>query len=139
LKAKGEAKKREQHWQGYTGVLPTFVENVAQEVNLNVTLRGHFASAQSKATFPGSSFTACVFDVAVGKVDMCVGNFWVCTCHSMGAVPYLPCIYTCGMYDAGLRERCAQNMPQCYAQPVVLQRGRGLFLTQFVHIPGWIL
>ena len=74
---KGETKPREQHWQGYTGVLPTFVENVAQEVELNVTLRSYFASAQSKAMFPSSSFTACVKDVAVGKADMCVGNFWV--------------------------------------------------------------
>lgn len=27
--------------------------------------------------YPGSSFTACVLDVKVGNVDLCVGNFWV--------------------------------------------------------------
>ena len=47
------------------------------DLNLNLTLRNFFASAQSKQAFPGSSFTACVLDVKVGKVDICVGNFWV--------------------------------------------------------------
>ena len=27
--------------------------------------------------FPGSAFTACALDVRVGRLDMCIGNFWV--------------------------------------------------------------
>jgi hypothetical protein len=27
--------------------------------------------------FPGSKYTACVMDVRVGKLDLCIGNFWV--------------------------------------------------------------
>lgn len=74
---KGEVRKREEHWNGWTGVLPAFVETLALDFELNLTLRDHFASAQSKEKFPGSSFTSCVMDVRVGSVDICVGNFWV--------------------------------------------------------------
>ena len=74
---KGDVEKRKEHWKGWTGVLPAFVESVAFDLDLNLTLRDYFASAQSKDMFPGSSFTACVMDVRVGKLDACVGNFWV--------------------------------------------------------------
>ena len=57
--------------------MPDLVENFKANLNLNLTLLSYFASAQSKKQYPGSSFTACVLDVKVGNVDICVGNFWV--------------------------------------------------------------
>ena len=74
---RGAVEKGLSHWQGNTGVLPSLVEAFAVDLDLNLTLRDHFASAQSRAQYPGSSFTACVLDVRAGKVDLCVGNFWV--------------------------------------------------------------
>jgi hypothetical protein len=33
-------------------------------------------SDRSREFSPSSSYTACVHDVAIGQVDLCVGNFW---------------------------------------------------------------
>ena len=65
------------HWKGYRGVLPDALEAAKNDLGVDLTLRDYFASAQSKAVFPASSFSACILDVKVGKLDACVGNFWV--------------------------------------------------------------
>eukprot|EP01013_Petalomonas_cantuscygni_P023323 TRINITY_DN44749_c0_g1_i1.p1 TRINITY_DN44749_c0_g1~~TRINITY_DN44749_c0_g1_i1.p1 ORF type:complete len:768 (-),score=102.43 TRINITY_DN44749_c0_g1_i1:2694-4997(-) len=52
-----------------------FLESIAEEAN--TTLQYRCVSASSEARFPGDSFTACVYDVAIGDVDICVGPFWV--------------------------------------------------------------
>jgi len=36
-----------------------------------------FGAKRSKSFYPDSSFTACVMDVAVGNIDLCIGNFWM--------------------------------------------------------------
>ncbi|CAJ1420381.1 unnamed protein product, partial [Effrenium voratum] len=36
-----------------------------------------WATAASRAKFPGSSYTACVHDVAVGNFDICVADLWI--------------------------------------------------------------
>lgn len=45
-------------------------------VNIVAMTRANF-SAESAAQYTGvSSFTRCVYEVKVGKVDLCVGDFW---------------------------------------------------------------
>eukprot|EP00277_Geminigera_cryophila_P041526 CAMPEP_0173098872 /NCGR_PEP_ID=MMETSP1102-20130122/35075_1 /TAXON_ID=49646 /ORGANISM="Geminigera sp., Strain Caron Lab Isolate" /LENGTH=514 /DNA_ID=CAMNT_0013991623 /DNA_START=199 /DNA_END=1743 /DNA_ORIENTATION=+ len=59
------------------------------KASLNLTITpAEFATAQSKKIFPGSSFTACVFDVKVGNVDLCISDFWV-TPERMGMSNFL--------------------------------------------------
>ena len=58
-------------------MLPSIMEIIKTSLAWNLTLRDKFASAESKELYPGSSFTACVHDVGIGKTDICVGNFWV--------------------------------------------------------------
>ena len=72
-----EADPLNPHWKGHTGVLPTVMAKISDHASLNISLRDYFASEQSRTVFPGSSFSACAMDVRVGKVDACVGNFWV--------------------------------------------------------------
>ena len=49
---------------------------MAEEASLNISVVEGFASAQSREKF-SSSCTACVFDVSVGKVDLCLADFWI--------------------------------------------------------------
>ena len=64
-------------WEHCAGVLPTAMKQFQAALELNITLRNYFASPESKRANPGSSFTACAYDVKVGNVDVCIGNFWV--------------------------------------------------------------
>jgi len=61
------------------GALVKTVSNIAKQHNppLNITLLDGWASQQSQDYFPSSSYTACVMDVVVGKVDICIADFWV--------------------------------------------------------------
>ena len=36
-----------------------------------------WATQQSRAIFPSSSYTACVHDVAIGVLDVCIGDLWL--------------------------------------------------------------
>jgi hypothetical protein len=60
----------------------------ADKAALSITIREEFASAQSTQAVPGSSFTACVYDVMVGKVDLCLSDFWV-TAERMGLAAFV--------------------------------------------------
>jgi len=59
------------------------------KASLNLTIApAEFATTQSRKMFPGSSYTACVFDVKVGSVDLCIADFWV-TPERMGMSNFL--------------------------------------------------
>eukprot|EP00802_Teleaulax_amphioxeia_P007908 Tamp_07916.p1 GENE.Tamp_07916~~Tamp_07916.p1 ORF type:complete len:713 (+),score=98.31 Tamp_07916:42-2141(+) len=72
-------------WKGLSGTLPKLVDAIARdhEPPLEITLLDGWRSDQSmeiQKTLRGnaaSSYTACVQDVAVGKVDICISDFWV--------------------------------------------------------------
>eukprot|EP00435_Cladocopium_sp_Y103_P059048 s344_g21.t1 len=42
-----------------------------------VKIAPDYATAGSRAKFPNSDYTACVHDVAVGNLDMCVADLWL--------------------------------------------------------------
>lgn len=42
-----------------------------------VKIAADYATAGSRAKFPSSDYTACVHDVAVGNLDMCVADLWL--------------------------------------------------------------
>jgi hypothetical protein len=71
------------------GALVKTVSNIAKQHNppLNITLLDGWASQQSQDYFPSSSYTACVMDVVVGKVDICIADFWVTKGPSIRFVP----------------------------------------------------
>ena len=54
-----------------------FMQRLASENSFTFTEQP--LSATSRALYPRSSFTACVHEVAIGNVDLCVGNFWITT------------------------------------------------------------
>jgi hypothetical protein len=68
-------------WKGNGGVLVNMMGEVAarHDPPLQPQLFKGFASKQARRFYPNSSFTACVMDVAVGRVDMCIGDFWLTT------------------------------------------------------------
>jgi hypothetical protein len=80
-------------WQGNGGILVNMMDEVAarHDPPLQPQLFKGFASKQARRFYPNSSFTACVMDVAVGRVDMCIGDFWLTTERlNMGASFLLP-------------------------------------------------
>jgi hypothetical protein len=66
-------------WKGNSGFLIAISDSIMHKYNppLQVTLLPGFSSEQSLQAFPESSYTACIHDVLVGKVDLCLGDFWV--------------------------------------------------------------
>ena len=50
-------------------------------------------SARSAEFSPGSSFTACVHDVAIGNVDMCWANFWPTSARRQMASFTVTCVF----------------------------------------------
>ena len=49
------------------------------EHNISVAMDLRPVSLQSQERHPQSSFTACVQDIALGKTDLCIANFWQTT------------------------------------------------------------
>jgi len=66
-------------WRDNGGILVKLVTAIAEKHDppLVPNLLKGFASKRSRSSFPNSSFTACVMDVAVGNIDVCIGNFWL--------------------------------------------------------------
>lgn len=66
-------------WKDNGGILVKLVTAIAEKHDppLVPSLLKGFASKRSRSSFPNSSFTACVMDVAVGNIDVCIGNFWL--------------------------------------------------------------
>ena len=63
-------------WIGWSGVLVDLIDDFAKTSNLNISVVEGFASVRSKEMH-SSSYTACVFDVSVGAVDLCLADFWI--------------------------------------------------------------
>ena len=78
-----EIDKQRPHLAGLEGILADLVDdflkvpmaNDLAPIQLNIS--DGWASAESRALFPTSSYTACAFDVMLGRTDMCIGDFWV--------------------------------------------------------------
>jgi len=77
---RGNADEMDAEWKGWTGVLTKALDFSFRnqfEPNVKVTVDEGWVSNTSKEQFPNNYWTACVFDVAVGNADMCIGDFWV--------------------------------------------------------------
>ena len=57
------------------GSVVEFMRSIAQEAQFTWDIVP--VGNDSKAFSPSSSFTACVYSVALNETDMCIGNFWV--------------------------------------------------------------
>jgi hypothetical protein len=57
------------------GSYVSFVQKLALEYDF--TLVPQNLTRTSIAVYPQSTFTACVYDVAINQTDFCIGNFWV--------------------------------------------------------------
>eukprot|EP00931_Biecheleriopsis_adriatica_P089522 TRINITY_DN63638_c0_g1_i1.p1 TRINITY_DN63638_c0_g1~~TRINITY_DN63638_c0_g1_i1.p1 ORF type:complete len:625 (-),score=56.07 TRINITY_DN63638_c0_g1_i1:77-1951(-) len=57
-----------------TGYTPEFISDMALEVGFDIEYRA--ISNKSMLLHPESSYTACVRDVGLGRLDFCVGVFW---------------------------------------------------------------
>jgi len=71
--------------KGYEGVhldmmdefalIPSSSTPPLPEIIINISTE--FGSKESRDKFPRSAYTACAYDVLVGKTDVCLGDFWV--------------------------------------------------------------
>mmetsp|Transcript_29862 Transcript_29862/g.70384 ORF Transcript_29862/g.70384 Transcript_29862/m.70384 type:complete len:663 (-) Transcript_29862:141-2129(-) len=61
----------------WRGVLPEFLATILQSVNGRVQIMEPPVSATSLEIYESSSWTACVHDISIGRLDMCLGDFWV--------------------------------------------------------------
>jgi hypothetical protein len=63
------------------GSVVEFAKLMFEQPAHNLSIRWDFReiSAESKAQHPQSLYTACVKDVALGKTDLCIGDFWQTT------------------------------------------------------------
>ena len=66
-------------WKGLEGIVLDVTESLMNNPDppLNITVDPSWASPESRAEYPKSSFTACCLDVIVGKTDVCMGDFWI--------------------------------------------------------------
>ena len=62
---------------------------VGHDPALKIQLLDGFGSRQSREKFVSSAFSACVMDVVVGKVDLCIGDFWVTESRLSTGVQFL--------------------------------------------------
>ena len=60
---------------GKHGHALTFMEDVLESLGI-YSFDFVPRSEDSLAFSPGSSFTACIHDIALNNTDVCVGNFW---------------------------------------------------------------
>jgi len=78
-----EIDKQRPHLAGIEGILPDLVDDFLTVPMLNdlaplqLNISDGWASAESRAKFPKSSYTACAFDVMLGRTDLCK---CVCVC-----------------------------------------------------------
>ena len=56
------------------GPVPIMLTAMAAEFGVNIRL--HHMSSQSLAAYPNNSWNACRREVAIGAVDLCIGDFW---------------------------------------------------------------
>lgn len=78
-----EINKQRPHLAGLDGILADLVDDFLKVPMVNdlapiqLNLSEGWATDESRALFPTSSYTACAFDVMLGRTDMCIGDFWV--------------------------------------------------------------
>lgn len=77
------------------GSMLRFAARIFREQNVSWVERP--ISAASLSAYPSSSYTACVHDVALGAVDMCVGNFWTTSQRKLLA-PFSSAVYSDNFY-----------------------------------------
>ena len=73
------------HLLGYRGVLLDSVDDLLRiptrlsppQPTVALNLSTVWASKESRTKFPLSSYTACCYDVLLGKTDVCIGDVWV--------------------------------------------------------------
>lgn len=56
------------------GSVVDIMQHISKDVGFDVEVVD--VSQSSKDRYPGSSYTACVHDVGLGNIDICVGSFW---------------------------------------------------------------
>jgi len=66
-------------WKGLEGIVLDVTETLMSNPDppLNISVDPSWASPESRAEYPKSSFTACCLDVVIGKTDVCMGDFWI--------------------------------------------------------------
>ena len=68
--------------------------------------------------FPKSSYTACAYDVATGKTDMCIGEFWVTSQRIGLGVKFLsPQIDVDELYLIAPRAETAETFAELLSKP----------------------
>ena len=63
--------------EGWQGIFVDFFYTVVSSTKTVFKLDDTFATELSRRSWPGDNYSACVLDVAVGHVDLCLGSFWV--------------------------------------------------------------
>ena len=93
--------------KGYEGIMLDLVDDFTQQTtpNIIINLSTSWASAESRAKNPSSSFNACVMDTVLGNTDLCIGDFWVTSERlSWGAQFLSPSLYEDEMFLIAKRQ-----------------------------------
>jgi len=101
--------EKSRRWRGYEGVLIDTLDLLLQtpKPKLSFSL-SDFASESSRALYPLSSYSACCLDVLVGKVDLCIGEFWITSERLAMGVDFINPFATDNMV---LLARNTENLP----------------------------
>lgn len=81
----------------FGGVMVTFMESAMKKFDPPVDLQivDGWATGTSREKFPSSSFTAAVYDTAVGHYDVVIGDFWVTSERMLLSVHIWPLCWLC--------------------------------------------
>ena len=101
---------------------------------LKLRLLDGFGSKQSREKFSLSSFSACVMDVVVGKVDLCIGDFWVTESRLSTGVQFLLPFGSDDFYIIAKTGGERIQLSVCLDAPLPQKCARKLVLTFCLHV-----
>eukprot|EP00961_Rhodomonas_salina_P256576 3467086-Rhodomonas_salina.1 len=104
--------------QGWTGVTVEWLYDIFLSFapRIEVTTSSEWATAASRQVYPGSSYTACVLDVAVGNYDLCIGDFWI-TPERVLLTQFLPPYASDKMYLITTKDVVGRGLKDYIASP----------------------
>ena len=111
------------HLIGYKGLLLDLVDDFLALPppplpHAVLNLSTEFGSETSRAKYPGSTYTACAYDVVLGKRDICIADFWMTSERIALGIQFLrPPFGSDDMYLIALRQEAAEGFATLLAKP----------------------
>eukprot|EP00931_Biecheleriopsis_adriatica_P076731 TRINITY_DN50412_c0_g1_i1.p1 TRINITY_DN50412_c0_g1~~TRINITY_DN50412_c0_g1_i1.p1 ORF type:complete len:631 (-),score=83.57 TRINITY_DN50412_c0_g1_i1:485-2377(-) len=122
----------------WVGVLPEFMNTVVKQLGQSsILLAEPGISAESMAAHNRSSFDACIHDIAIGRLDLCLADYWI-TESRMRLVNFLPALDIDNFYL--VVPRVQESLWQLLSKPFrPFQWDAWLFIIALIILMGMLV